>query len=624
MSQLSDRTSLAIISAGITVITIVYSYFAYLRYVTYNSYVFDLGVSSQLLYGVLHGSGIQLNNLAINKLIYIPMGVIYGIHPYPPSLEYFQAFWLSLGSLPIYFIARRRLENRNWAMAISISYLAYYPLGGVYWFDFHFMALFPTLFLMAIMLRDGGRNRSSIFIAVLAGLTDFLAPLFLVFYAIYLLVERRKENRAASSTYSYELAVLVAGILIFIMVMAYYGMPYFLNYANGSITVPAPFSHNSPPVYRAEYFLWMLLPVLFSSLLAPSALLMLVPYVGFALVNQYTPYVSTMFYQYPALVAPLIFYTAICGLGRLKKLKIGNARRFTRSIGGFIYSVLFFNIVLALLFTPAGSLLTGNLSSQHVEYYLTGQNGGYYVENILSYHTYDSNISALAGLIPPGSSVLIQNNMAQLTSRYNWTLPYMLNLSKGKLPEFVLVDPYNRAYYTSYFTTNIQMNMAYEASSLISLGLYGIYAESGGAVLLKYGYHGKPVLWKPAVILADGTIFQDRSGSGMRWDRIPITYNSNMFLPGGNDTIMVRINAANITEISLYQLIVEWKYSRYSSPEYLNFTITNTMDSNGTLTWSHEISVPYGPEPIFAVEITGNHLPSDPGDIYLSVIQESY
>ncbi len=612
-----------LIVIAIIVYGTIYSFYAYLRYVSFNSYVFDLGVSSQLLYGVLHDGGYSLINPVPNKLIYIPIGIIYGIHPYPPALEYFQSFWLAAGSLPLYYISKNRTGSRQIAAAISLSYLLFYPLGGVYWFDFHFMALFPTFILLSIYFRESGRNRWAYVSALLSGLTDFMAPLIMIFYGIFVIFEDRRLKGLRIRENYLGIVLIVSGAAIFSTVVAYYGYSYFITYASGSIRVLAPFSQNSPLSYRELFFFWLFLPVLFLSFLAPEALLLMIPYVAFALVNQYTPYVSTMYYQYPALTAPIIFYSLVIGLQRIKKIKIKKVREISREVAGLAYTILAINLVLALLFTPAGNALLNVSVPAGLEYSLTGQYNNYYTDNLIQLHPYDTNMSQMISMIPEGSRVLIQNNMAQMTSRYNWSLPYMVNISSGNLPEYVLVDPYNRAFYTTYFSSNYHDNMAYYVRDFLSSGKYGVYASEDGIMILKKGYTEGPVRYDPArLTLFSGTLVQQEGN--ISWYRPALIYNSNSFIPGGNSSLLITVNSEHVNGFEPLFVSIGWRYSNYSPEHYLNFTApSETVSLDGSMVFTYNLSLAGGPVPIFSYDVEYRQPGSSVSNVSVSVLQTS-
>ena len=582
--ELAEKRYLLVIAIAVVTNSVIYSYFAYLRYMSYNSYVYDLGVTSELAYMVLHDWTSIQPGMGVNNLIFFPIGLIYGLHPYPLALEYFQSIWLSLGAVPIYLIAKGRIGDRRIAFLISIAYLLYYPLGGAYWFDFHFMALFPTFLLLSFLFMDNGKYRLSLFMAILAGLSDFLVPLILVFYGVYAIIEDHQiENRSRPrELLSYFL--IPSGVVIFLITLVYAGIPYLFDYSSGRIAVPTLYGVNASLPYRIGYFGWIMYPLLFTSFLSPSSLLMIIPYLGFAVKNQYTPFVNSMFYQYPVLTAPIIFYSAILGFARIRRMwsrRFKNALRHLRRVA---YTMLLLDLVLALFFTPAGVLLThGNMNSNMV-YGLTGMTEYYNTQNLIQQHGYDHSIAEVMSLIPKGSTVLIQNNMPQLTSGYQWLIPDGYNIHNLSSPDFVIVDTYNRAYYTSYFTSDYQMNMAYDASYFLSNHIYGVYAESEGVLLLKKNYSQAPVLWKPVEATLSSATYSSTGAGNASFVFSSSAYNSNMILPNGLTNVTVMISGNNLSDIGNVSLGISWKYSVFSDPGYSNFTLPDSIVSgNGSV-----------------------------------------
>ncbi len=612
---------------AVIIYAVAYSIFAQMRYISYNSYVFDLGVSSQLLYGVLHGGNLSPGNLVANKLIYIPLGILYGIHPYPPVLEYAQAAWLALGSIPLYFVASRRLKNRNYALAISLSYLLFYPLAGVYWFDFHFMALFPTFLLLSLALRESNRSKLSLVAATLAAMTDFMSPLIIAFYGIFVLLEQRKQKADETEIkrifqIDSGLYLIIIGLIFFIITVAYFGFGYFVNYASGSITVPAPFSTDASIMMRSEYFLWLLLPVFFLCLLSPRSMIMIIPYVGFALANQYTPYVSTMYYQYPALTAPVIFYSLILGIERILKSDRHLWKLPVKKFADISYAILLFAVVMAILFTPLGNIAWGSSPNPGISYELTGQAAGYEAMNLIEYHTYDANVSRIISLVPSGSSVLIQNNMPQLTSGYNWTLPDFFNISSRHLPEYVVADPYNRAYYTTYFSGDYHLNMAYDVNYFLSTGMYGILAEADGVILLKEGYRGAPILWIPLNTTPVKLTLNSGDTGRNTVSYSSINYNSLLFLPAGETMVSINVSGPGAAEFHLTSVNITWRFSYFSANHFINITSVNY--SLSAHAYVFHIDIPYSAVPIFNVAINYRSYSTDPVSFDMRFQQLAY
>ena len=177
---------LAIIIPVFIVFSIASSLLSYMRYITFHSTVFDLGVSSDLIKNAL------TSPVAYNKLIYFLMYPLYSLFPSQVVLMVFQDVLVSAGVFPVYFIGRKLIKSNNYALLLSLIWLFYFPLAGVEWFDFHFIALFPTIFLTGYCLILYDKFKSSLFFILLAITTDYLAALIVVFYLITLAIRHKK------------------------------------------------------------------------------------------------------------------------------------------------------------------------------------------------------------------------------------------------------------------------------------------------------------------------------------------------------------------------------------------------------------------------------------------------
>ena len=464
----------------------VYSYIAIMKYMAMNASVYDLGVSSQLLYSVFHESlGYNLMHITFNKLVYLPLSVIYLIYPHPQTVLVLQAFVVSAGAYPLYLIGKLKTGDSKTAFMIALTYLLFYPLYGPLWFDFHFMALFPTPFLFSFYFYLKGDARKSVLFAVIASITDLLAPVIMGLFGLYaFLKDRRNNSEKMFNFHGTGFLIVISSIIIFTAANIYIGPGYAVSFANNSVfSSTFAFTHTSK-AYEATYFFWIMLPVLFICLLAPDLLFLIIPFAALAFANSYFPYVDTMFYQYTALVSAQIFVAFIFGIERLGR-KLGKRGISAKRVAA---AVLVLNIFLALLFTPAGNIATSNFHDQTINYDLTGNQNSYGTMNAITYHPYDSGILNMSHFITSGSSVVIQNNMPQLTSGYNWLLPDFLPLVKN--PKFAITDPYSPAFYSAYFTLNMNHTMINETNRIFLPDHYGIVAEDYGEILLEQGYTG--------------------------------------------------------------------------------------------------------------------------------------
>ena len=207
MDRKTER-DLAIVMIFTIIFSIASSILSYRRYISYNDTVYDLGVSSDLIKNAM------TSPVAYNKLIYFLMFPVYHFFPSQIGLMVFQDSFICAGSIPLYFISRKVIENRKYSVIISVLWLLYFPLSGVQWFDFHFMALFPTLFLIGFAFLVYGRYKESLVFTYLAGITDLLSPVILIFLIIILIIKKSKVPKY----YLYTIIIPIVAVLAIVIV----------------------------------------------------------------------------------------------------------------------------------------------------------------------------------------------------------------------------------------------------------------------------------------------------------------------------------------------------------------------------------------------------------------------
>ena len=462
----NTRRDLVIIIPVFIIFSIASSYISYMRYATFHSTVFDLGVSSYLIKNAL------TSPIVYNKLIYFLMYPLYSLFPSQIGLMVFQDVLVSAGVFPVYFIGRKLIKNHNYALLLSLIWLFYFPLAGVEWFDFHFIALFPTIFLIGYCLILYGKFKSSLVLILLAITTDYLAPVIVVFYLITLAIRRKKVPK-------YYYAIIITLILIpFIGVNIVYPS-YTLQLLNISAILKNPSIITASLFRKIMYFVLDTLPLLFMSFFVPEILLV-VPYAGLVFAHNYFPYYQPIFYQYPALIAPGIFIAAAVFVGKHEKANFHHI-----NMKRFITVAFAVAIVTWFLFTPYGNLATDNNHDMGMANYLAM--GHYETYSNIHYTEYDRELQSMINAIPEGSSVAIQNNMPQLVQFYNYTLP--VNGYNGT-PQYIIADPYSSWFYN----LGISSNTVTDTLSLVNHKLnsedYGILMEESGIVLLEKNYKG--------------------------------------------------------------------------------------------------------------------------------------
>ncbi len=469
--------------AAFLVYSVVWGIVVLLRYYSYNAGVFDLGLASDYLYRLGH-SGLPYlisipTHLPLNKMIALVLAVPYYLAPYPQWLLVFQSVWIGAGIFPLYRIIKHYTDHEVAALLLSLSYLLYYPLAGVNWFDFHFMAVFPTAFLFSVMYNMEGRRKLAVFFGIIAAISDYLVPLILLFYAVYCILERwHRERRLKIDTYS---AVMIGtSLAIIVIVNVFFGFGYSTQYLHLSGATYST-AYVASASQKATYFYAMLLPVLFLSILGGEFLAVGIPFFALGFVNTYEPYVTTMYFQYPALIAPVIFISAAIGLSRIAKIVPARKKAALKAAST---AFLILNVVLFSFFTPIGNMYTGNIYSPHYGKYVSGNSYQYTGLQDITVTQYDHYLSEISGHIPMGASVLIQNNMPQLTSGHDWELPDFM--PAGFNPQYIVVDPYSMFYdqYSAAYHPN-NATMAVMANRFFQSGNYTLAYSMAGVILMQ-------------------------------------------------------------------------------------------------------------------------------------------
>ncbi len=463
-----------------------FSIISYLRYLAFSQNVFDLGVNASLLFEVRNldfiGTISSPYPIAMNKLIYIPIGVIYAIYPKEWILLFYQDFFLAFSGVLIYLIARFYKLPHYTSILIEFIFYIYYPISGVFWFDFHFMAFFPTLFLSTFYLYKTG-SKKWIFLAFLTSITDFMAPVLIFLLVFVEVVKRIKNGERKIKLLNAEFCVLAMSVIIFALPFLYYRTNFVSHYVN-NIT---PVTLYSNPWFKLEFIARTLIPFIFLPVLGIEYLFISFPYVVMVFFNNYLPYENLMFFQYPSLYAPLLFISLIIAMKRISSKKI-----LKRQIKTIIIVLLLINIVLFSFYTPIGDLYTHKDDNMAISPWLTGSQTFYETYQKIVPTKTDSELMRMISLVPQGSSIFIQGNFPEFAQGYNYVCPGQ-NIT-GTPPEFIITDPYNYHFSQAIYYNGKLLTYYKEVNALLENHNYGTYAYYDGAYLFKLGYTGSPLI----------------------------------------------------------------------------------------------------------------------------------
>jgi uncharacterized membrane protein len=317
---------------------VVYGTLAILRHRTYHSYGFDLGLFDQVFWNSTQGHLFESTISQANPHPHSYLGdhwspvfalllPFYAAYPHPETLLLVQTLFLGLGALPIYLLARLKLEAGLQRLAWVLAYVLFLPVAYVSLFDFHEVALSVLPLGLALYFLETERHGWFVACLALTLLIKEEMPLISFGFGVYALLGKRLLplglGLMAGSIAAF-LAVIQLAIPHFAGGAAY---PYLaLRYgALGSTPLQIAETALSNPVkvgrvifqYRKVAFLLGLFgPVLGLTALARWAGILVLPTLGYLLLSDYSPEFSFAT-QYSAPLIALILGTSILALARL-------------------------------------------------------------------------------------------------------------------------------------------------------------------------------------------------------------------------------------------------------------------------------------------------------------------
>lgn len=526
MDRKTER-DLVIVAFFTLLFSIASSVLSYRKYISFNDSVYDLGVSSDLIKNAL------TSPIAYNKLIYFLMFPVYHFFPSQIGLMVFQDSFICAGSIPLYFISRKIIENRKYSIIISLLWLLYFPLAGVEWFDFHFMALFPPLFLIGYAFLVYGKYRESLIFMYLAGITDLLAPVILIFLIIVLVIKKTK----APKYYLYSIIIPIIAVLAIVIIK---DPSYIFGFINLHSLYSNPGILYSDLNRKVLYFLLAGIPLGLISFIVPEVLL-IIPYMGLVFAHNYIPYFQPILYQYPALIASGMFIAFIYGLKRILSSKLKVQLKHIMPV------VIAITVITWLLFTPYGNLITNDNSG--IPYANEISMGNYDSYSSITYSIEDRQLSSMMMKIPEGSSVAIQNNMPQLVQSYNYVLPCN---GYNASPQYIITDPYSIWFYNVDLSPNSYTNTLSLVNEKLNSGDYGILYEESGMMLMEKNFNGTPLKFIPYETKAmNGSIIN--------------------FIPPGTYSVQSEVNVTLVSDEGIFDIVSDNGYGHFSIEKYITY-----------------------------------------------------
>ncbi len=323
-----------------------FSYYTIVHHHGLGSRAFDLGIFDNTLYSALHGepfySTVMNGDAPVNilschaeyaMLLFVP---IYALYPHAETLLVIQSTLLGLAAIPLYLFARTLLRP-GVAVCVAALYLAFSPLHGANFYDFHFLPLavpFHFCLYYAIAARKNWLSVASV--VMLFALREDI-PLGLAVLGLFL------AGTGIRPRFGLILTLVSAGFFVInkFVIMRAFGAWWFEDiyvelFADGKRgygSVLRTLATN--PVYTAgtllrieklNYALHMLAPLAFVSLRRAGLALLLVPGFFFTLLTTAYPATVSIAFQYTTHWIPYLFLGLVLYLVLLERGVEGTLR----------------------------------------------------------------------------------------------------------------------------------------------------------------------------------------------------------------------------------------------------------------------------------------------------------
>ena len=577
--------------------TIYWSYITILKYYALNTTIFDLGMfreSPYLFYYEKTTLSVFLSNFLRWTDYYWMAGFILPLNY--TYLLIIQSIFIGAASFPIFGITNHFLKNRFSALLISLSYLMYFPLAGVNWFDLHTLAFFPFLFLLGYYLFLKEKYALSTVIFLISGQVEFPNIIFPFLFGLLTTIEiiiREKSSEKNKLPKSFKYALFLTTSSFVILVLGFF----FLE--GGSLSNSANLIHVSStalPLTNAldnKIFtiLLFLTPVALMPIFSKKWLIFTIPYFYLVFSSNTGIYTFPRFMSLTetAEIVPFIYLATIIGIYNISRLE----KEPLQTMGGVAMSlssnrlnekssrtklsknlisrnlgidkkmviIIFVLVILfALVYAPYGPLNRYSETNYNLK------------QNLEVNITLFNDLEKMISLIPKNNPyVLVQNNMPEYFPRplpYNgsYMIAGLVNFSTNLTPnhvyyqtttgnivnariDYILADPYSPWFYYG------DPSMCDFVSTLYSGGHYGILAEASGLLLLERNYTGPIKFYVPLdSYLKASTYFDaltDTSGNNIIYGNNltdqTMWYGGQTFLNPGKYKVSFELCAKNVS-----------------------------------------------------------------------------
>ncbi len=176
-----------------------FSWLAIQRLQTFHS-EYDLGEHQQVLWNTLHGywfyytsTGMPLHHFSQHAdPLLILIAPLYLLHKGPETILILQATIVALGGIPVFLLAREKLNSRVFGMTLLLLYLLFPGTEIITVSDFHPPVLAMSFLMAAFYFLEKKRDSWFVVFIVLAMAAKEQIPLVVFFMGVYAIIRHRK------------------------------------------------------------------------------------------------------------------------------------------------------------------------------------------------------------------------------------------------------------------------------------------------------------------------------------------------------------------------------------------------------------------------------------------------
>lgn len=322
-----------VVAALVAFYVVVFGVLTWKQQANYGTFGFDHGIFDQEVWltsrfkdPFLTTRGLNMWGNHVNPIIVV-LVPFYWLGAGPHFLYLVQTLAFASGAIPLWLIARDKLDSQWLGVGVVAAWLLYPSLQWMTWWHFHPECFAVPALLFAWYFSE--KQRWIPYAIAVVALVAVKEDAALVAMALGVSVAIRKDRKVGLLTVGLSLAWLVICVKLIIPHAVGGANPFYANQfgALGNSTNDIVFNavrHPSRIVdlaleqSRRHYYGQMLLPVALIALLAPSVLVVAVPTLLVNIVNGQA-YTHNYKYQYSAIIAVVVFLSVVAGIARFRQ-----------------------------------------------------------------------------------------------------------------------------------------------------------------------------------------------------------------------------------------------------------------------------------------------------------------